>query len=252
MVHMQTMCPECNGEGFKVPKNGHCKPCSGSGVVRQKEVFNVTIPKGCPEGHQVRFQGKADQLPGHTAGDVVVEVRLKSHPSYVRLSHGISPDLAVKKEVSLADALAGSRMDLKLVSGETVSVSVDSRKIVGPQDIYVARGLGLPRYDGSTNGDLYVLFSVKFPSKLEEISSDDRERILKALGSESSAACSVLSSLFKDSSVEQASEKTKTVVLEKLASKEKTRQVLEAFAPPEPKRGPQFNTTAHQEQCHQQ
>jgi DnaJ family protein A protein 2 len=255
LVHMQTMCPDCNGEGFRVPRDGHCKPCSGSGVVGQKEVFTVNIPKGCPEGYQVRFQGKADQLPGHTAGDVVVQVRTKKHSSFTRLGRGQSPDLVIKKEISLADALAGCRLDVKpVVSGKEPSVTLGTSTVVSPNDVWVARGLGLPRFDGSTNGDLYVQFSIKFPSKLGELSEKDRERILGVLDSDKKTACGLIGSLFESKGSAPAVDSKKTVMLERVVSNDKKREVAEALSPPAQQRQQAHGPTGgyDPQQCQQQ
>jgi DnaJ family protein A protein 2 len=220
LVHMQTACPDCGGEGFRVPKDGHCRPCNGSGIVGQKEVFNVNIPKGAPTGYQVRFTGKADQLPGHTAGDVVVQVKIKPHPVFTRMG---GADLVMKKEISLADALSGFTFDVKTVLGNRRKISCTN--VVSPQDVWVARGEGLPRFDGSTRGDLFVSFTVKFPMKIEDISEPDRERVMSAFNSEKKSGggiCDILKALKPGEEV---------CKLERVDSNETRRKVSETLNP---------------------
>lgn len=183
LVHMQTACPDCQGQGFRVPKDGECKPCHGRGIVGQKEVFTVQVPKGAANGYEIRFRGKADQLPGHTAGDVVVQVKQKPHPVFTRMGNA---DLVMKKEISLADALAGPQFSVKSVRTEIVEIGASG--VVSPGDVWVVRGQGLPRFDGSTNGDLFVSFSVKFPKSIDSLSQADRERIIGALDAKNKSA----------------------------------------------------------------
>jgi DnaJ family protein A protein 2 len=244
LVQMQTPCPDCEGQGFRVPRDGHCKPCKGTGVTAQKEVFNVNIPRGSPNGHQVRFTGKADQLPGHTAGDVVVQVKIKPHPVYSRMASGA--DLVMKKEISLADALSGSSFEIKSVlgDGKKISLHAGGSRIVGPQDVWVARGLGLPRFDGSTRGDLFISFSVKFPLSVGDVSASDKDRILNALSNKASAA----------TEVKPVSETVQN--LERIDSSEVRRKVMETVSPTRERESQQQqNRSWHSpdpQQCQQQ
>ena len=238
LVHMQTACPDCGGQGFTVPKDGHCKPCKSSGVVSQKEVFEVKVPCGCPTGHQFRFSGKADQLPGHTAGDVIVQVKTKPHSVFQRLAAG-SPDLVMKQEVSLADALAGIAVSLTTVAKRLVTVTGGTNAI-GPGDIFVAKDLGLPRFDGSTNGDLFIQFSVKFPQTLAGLSEADRQKILSAISAPKQTT---------GKSVETA---TDSVCVTRVNSSETRRKVAEALSPKQEQTRQQQFTGANPEQCQQQ
>jgi DnaJ family protein A protein 2 len=244
LVHMQTPCPDCGGQGFTVPKDGHCRPCNTSGVVSQKEVFSVAVPRGCPTGHQFRFAGKADQLPGHTAGDVIVQIRTKPHAVFKRLAAN-SPDLVMKHDLSLADALAGIAVKVTTVDKRSVTLAGPAGQVVGFNDVFVVRNLGLPRFDGSTNGDLYVQFSVKFPSTLASLSAPDREKILAALGKENAA---------KTTSVSASAGEVFTA--ERVTSPDRKAKVTEALSSNshnrEQSRQHQFTGGAHPEQCQQQ
>lgn len=177
LVHMQTACPDCGGEGYTVPKDGHCSPCHASGVVSQKESFQVSIVPGTANGHEFKFVGKADQLPGHVAGDVIVRVRTKPNDKWKRLSSS-SPDLVMKHQVSLAEALGGFELNLARIGDKAESrlVSVPGR-VVAPGDVYIASGLGLPRVNGTTRGNLYIKFDVVFPKNIEAINEVEKQKL---------------------------------------------------------------------------
>ena len=233
MVHMQTPCPDCGGEGYKVPRDGHCKPCKGGGIVQQKEVFSVSIPAGCPIDHQFKFLGKADQLPGHTAGDVIVQVKTKQHSVFTRMWDR-SPDLVMKKEISLADALAGTSFEIESLTGEKVTVSQGSN-VVAPGDVWVARGLGLLRFEGTTKGDLFVQFTVKFPGDLSELSSDDKEKLSRIFSGEPAKNKGCLSKLFEQvttNAEEEIVDSKSAHILEKINNNEIKQQINSLFEAP--------------------
>jgi DnaJ family protein A protein 2 len=177
LVHMQTACPDCGGQGYTVPKDGHCSPCHSSGVVSQKESFQVTVSPGTANGHEFKFSGKADQLPGHTAGDVIVRVRTRANDKWKRLSSA-SPDLVMKHQVSLAEALGGFELSLARIGDKAESrlVSVPGR-VVAPGDVYIAAGLGLPRVNGTTRGNLYIKFDVVFPKNIDGINEIEKRKL---------------------------------------------------------------------------
>ena len=56
-----------------------CEKCNGTGLSAKmrtvREVLEVFVEKGTPNGHKIVVHGKADEAPGSEAGDVVVVVR---------------------------------------------------------------------------------------------------------------------------------------------------------------------------------
>ena len=51
---------------------------------KEKEVLEVYIEKGAPDGHKITFYNKADEQPGMDAGDVHFIVQEKEHPVFKR------------------------------------------------------------------------------------------------------------------------------------------------------------------------
>lgn len=247
LVQMQTACPDCEGQGYRVPKGGLCSPCKGGGIVSQRETFDVNVPKGCPVGHEFRFAGKADQLPGHSAGDVIVQIVAKKHLNFVRLSNR-SPDLCTKKEISLAQALGGFDLQVQTVEGKTVRLVHNGASVVAPGDVWSAPGLGLPRYEGTTNGNLMVQFSVKFPKNLTEISSQDKEKLAVLFTQDKPPSSEKNSSLFTAASGD--------IPLEKVHSPETIKSVAAALDPPPTQQRQQAHFRQQQQmdpqQCQQQ
>lgn len=71
----QVTCNECNGRGKVIKRQ--CPHCAGNKVVEHTQELNLEITPGMPEGHEVVFEGEADESPDWEAGDVVIRVRSK-------------------------------------------------------------------------------------------------------------------------------------------------------------------------------
>jgi len=71
----QVTCNECQGRGKVIKKA--CPHCQGSKVVDHTAHYTLDITAGMPEGHEVVFEGEADESPDWEAGDVVLRVRSK-------------------------------------------------------------------------------------------------------------------------------------------------------------------------------
>lgn len=118
-------CQVCNGEGQVVQlvhimgavmqQPTPCPKCSGSGKIVQtkaeREVLEVFVEKGSPDGHKIVLHGKADERPGHEPGDVVVIVKQRDHPQFMRKG----ADLYLERELSLAEVvdLWGGQLSLR-------------------------------------------------------------------------------------------------------------------------------------------
>ena len=71
----QVSCNECGGRGTVIKKA--CPHCQGQKVVDYTAAYTLEVTPGMPEGHDVVFEGEADESPDWEAGDVIVRVRSK-------------------------------------------------------------------------------------------------------------------------------------------------------------------------------
>lgn len=69
----QVTCNECGGRGTQIVKK--CPHCGGQKVVDHTASYTLEITPGTPEGHEVVFEGEADESPDYEAGDVILRVR---------------------------------------------------------------------------------------------------------------------------------------------------------------------------------
>jgi len=110
-------CRECDGRGVKIEvvrmgpmiqqMQSQCNACGGTGKTfqtkQEREVLEVHIQKGSPDGHKVQFREMADEHPEADAGDVVFVLKQQEHAVFKRKG----ADLFVEKTISLQEALCG-------------------------------------------------------------------------------------------------------------------------------------------------
>ena len=130
----QEKCMSCNGSGavtqtvrtgpFTQCIRQPCGVCKGRGVISHfidiKEILEVHITKGIPDGHKIVFPEKGDEGHGIVPGDVIVIILTKSHSTFTR----IGPDLRYKKVITLWEALTGVEFNLTHVDGRILRVSM--------------------------------------------------------------------------------------------------------------------------------
>merc|ERR1719230_2052240 len=100
----QQQCPSCGGEGKKFKQK------------KEREVLDVFVEKGAPDGHKITFSGKADEHPDADPGDVIFTIRVKDHPVFTRRG----ADLYINKDISLQEALCGFAMEIDHLDGRKI------------------------------------------------------------------------------------------------------------------------------------
>lgn len=77
--------------------------------------------------------------------------------------------MIAEQEITLEEALIGGKFTIDFLADKKVTFTLEPGRIVKPDDILVIEGLGLPDYKKpGSSGKLYLIISVKFPSKIEE------------------------------------------------------------------------------------
>jgi molecular chaperone DnaJ len=149
-------CPQCNGLGkmiFEV-----CDKCTGKGANIFEEDIDIEIPPGTLPGMQLTIQGKGNEEPGSTIpGDLLVNIKEVPHPIYER--HGTN--VKTIKRISFFDACIGTKIDVQLPGGETVSLLVEPGTTHGT--ILQLQGRGLYEFAMGSRGDFLVEIHIKVP-----------------------------------------------------------------------------------------
>merc|ERR1719222_423793 len=98
---MQSQCHSCGGQGKSfTTKQG-------------REILEVHIQKGAPDGHKIPFREMADEHPEADTGDVIFVCKQQEHPVFKRKG----ADLFMEKKISLVEALCGFDIDIQHLDG---------------------------------------------------------------------------------------------------------------------------------------
>jgi len=138
-----------------------CSACPTK-TVTETIGLTVEVPPGYRENEHISFDGVADELPGHTPGDLHFRILQEPHEDY----HRDKDDLYKTIEIPLVDALTGFSITLKHLDGVKYDVNVDD--VTECDQVLRVPGKGMPRRNGRGHGDLYITFEVDFPEKLNE------------------------------------------------------------------------------------
>ncbi len=138
-----------------VPSEHRCK--------NEPKELKMTVEKGAPDGHEVRFKGASEQSPGQVPGDVIVVLKQKDHHLFTRRGN----DLHMTMEISLKEALTGFTRTVRQMDGRDIEVSETG--VTGPYSTKTVKGEGMPVHGvPSETGNLKVQMKVKFPRSLTE------------------------------------------------------------------------------------
>lgn len=134
------------------------------------QTVKVRIPAGAREGDKLRVKGAGGQAaPGMPPGDLLLTVRVKSHPFFTR--DGL--DLTVDVPLSVTEAYLGAKVEVPTPGGN-VQLKVPPQTQSG--HLLRLRGKGIAR--GPQTGDLYVRFMIKLPTQ----ASEEIEKAVRFLG----------------------------------------------------------------------
>lgn len=137
-------CSKCNGRGFvvQVVRMGNmiqqvqqqCENCNGTGqfykTKKEKEILEVFIERGAPDGHKVTFYNKADEQPGYEAGDVQFLLQQKEHAEFKRTN----ADLTISRKITLLEALTGVQMEITHLDGRKLLIKTKPGEVVTPPE----------------------------------------------------------------------------------------------------------------------
>lgn len=164
LQQLQTQCNDCSGQGSVVSEEDRCKQCEGRKVTKVKKTLEVHINRGAKHGERIIFRGEADEAPGTVPGDVIVVLQQVEDEFFTRRG----PDLFIKHELSLNEALTGFAFTIKHLDDRTLVVRSQPGEIVKPGEVKSIADEGFPDVRNQfSRGNLYVEFDVVFPASGE-------------------------------------------------------------------------------------
>ncbi|EKG01804.1 chaperone DNAJ protein, putative [Trypanosoma cruzi] len=158
--HMQQDCTHCGGTGET--GRSSCTHCSGKGIVKDRSVQTLPVPKGVDNKERLKVSGKGEAgVRNGPPGNLYVEITVDEHPVF----HREGCDIHVITPISLATAVLGGTVRVPTLTGE-----VETKVPVGTQqgDKLVLRGRGVHRPNQNKTGDFFIHFAVLLPKSLTE------------------------------------------------------------------------------------
>ena len=167
MVQNVTTCPQCNGTGEIIIDK--CTSCHGTGYISNKKRIKVSIPAGIDNEQMVRIKEKGEPgKNGGPRGDLLVEVRVKSHPIFQRDDY----DIYSTAPMSYAQAALGGEIIIDTLDGK---VSYDVKPGTPTDTRIRLRGKGIPTIrNKNVRGDHYVNLVIQVPTGL---SGDAKQKL---------------------------------------------------------------------------
>lgn len=160
-------CPRCGGSGQIVETP--CEECTGTGRVTEQRELEVDIPPGIHDGQRIRLSGEGHAgVLGGRAGDVYVQVHVRTDPRFVRDGN----DIVSAVDLTVTQAALGATVTVATLAGDE---ALEFEAGTQPGDVRVLRGRGMPVLQGRGRGDHRVLVNVAVPRHL----SDEQRRLLE-------------------------------------------------------------------------
>jgi molecular chaperone DnaJ len=190
------ICPECEGAGFVVASMGGfsmnetcpvcggrqlvydeaCPTCHGSGHGPSTRTIQARIPAGVKDGQKIRLRGKGGKgESGGPAGDLIVTVRVASHPVFGRSGD----NLTIEVPVSFDEAALGADIKIPTLGGQPVTLKIPAG--TPNARTFRVRGKGVVKKDGTT-GDLLATVAVQVPATLGDTAREALEAYRAATG----------------------------------------------------------------------
>ena len=175
--YMQTQraCSACRGSGkiIKTP----CKNCNGKGYIKVNKKLEVSIPAGIDSMQRIvlRGQGSAGRNGG-SAGDLIIEVRVKEHEFFTRERNNVYCDVPI----SFTEAALGAEIDIPVLGGKTEKYKIPEGTQTGTR--FTLKGQGISDVNSKRRGDLIITVTVETPKNLTQEQKKLLNEFAKTLG----------------------------------------------------------------------
>jgi len=168
-IQTQSVCPDCEGKGQK-PENV-CKDCHGSGIIKDKEIIEISIPAGVDNGVTLRVSGKGEAAPHQgVSGDLYVHIRVRADEIFTREGANVLSTV----HIPFTMATLGGKIDIETLDGP-VTLKIPEGTQSG--HVFKLKGKGAQNFQQSSRADHLVTVKVDVPKKL----SREQKKILKDL-----------------------------------------------------------------------
>lgn len=150
-------CTICKGRGEVSEKP--CKVCRGAGAGKKRTTVEIDIPAGIRDTEAIKYTGMGEEMPGGSAGDLYVKIRVHPHPIFRREGSDLLMDL----NLPLSKMILGSEENIETLDGK---IQVKIPELSKSGDFLRLRGKGVANSRSRSRGDLLIRLYPKLPKKL--------------------------------------------------------------------------------------
>lgn len=176
MFSQVTTCDVCRGTGKEIKEI--CHLCEGVGKISSPKKIKIRIPQGVESGVTLKVAGEGDEgVSGGYNGDLYIEITVLEHEIFERKGS----DLYLAKTISLGAAMFGDELDVETIYDKKTKLKIP--KNTQSHTVFRVKGKGLPYFDSSSKGDLFVKLIVDIP-EINNFSKEEKEFLAKILGKE--------------------------------------------------------------------
>ena len=159
MMQTSHACDRCRGTGTII--KSPCRNCRGTGYIRITRKLEVSIPAGIDNGQRIALRGEGDEgRNGGPAGDLIITVGVKDHPTFERDGFDIYCDVPV----TFAEATLGAKIKVPTLEG---AIDYDIPEGTETGTTFTLRGRGVQNVNSpSRRGDLHFTVTIEVPKNL--------------------------------------------------------------------------------------
>lgn len=160
-ISQKTTCEKCHGKG-EIPEK-KCSKCNGKGWVESIKDLKIKIPAGIKSGQTIRLSGKGNAVEGGVPGDLLVNIRIKSHKFFERKGD----DLHYEAKIPFSLATLGGKTEIPTFDEDKKIKKIKLKVPSGSKSGKVIKlsGKGMPKLQGYSSGDLYIKLIIEVPDK---------------------------------------------------------------------------------------
>ncbi|KAJ8429389.1 hypothetical protein Cgig2_002011 [Carnegiea gigantea] len=149
-----------------------------AGSTRKMKISRTVVDAnglGGRREREITFPDKGNEQPNQLPADLVFVIDEKPHIVYQRDGN----DLIMTSKVNLAEAVAGTTVNITTLDGRDLSIPVKDMITPTYEHVVPREGMPIPK-EPANRGDLKIKFDIKFPTKL---TSEQKKALKRAFNS---------------------------------------------------------------------
>lgn len=123
-------------------------------------MLDLTVPAGVKPGQVLRLSGKGQAGVGGPAGDALVEIKVRPHPTFER----DGDDIVLALPITLDEAVLGAKIEVQTISGR---VALTLPKGTSSGQMFRLKGKGILNPTSRRTGDQIVRVRIVMPDVID-------------------------------------------------------------------------------------